>query len=320
MPPLKNFRKCSYNPIAPTPRFVYKDSLNQHMLTHTDVATVDCPICGKGFKQRGSMYKHKAMHGPGKYICDTCGRRFDRKEYLLAHLKTHGDKQQCGACKIMVYHLDKHICKADKADPQHYCTICGMSFRQKRYLYEHIRYNHKMRSDLFKCQICEKTFKYRGSLYNHKKFCKLPNQNFTFKTDATDDNLSTEDVSQDAQDISQDEHDISLDTQDISQDIRDISQDTQDISQDTQDISQDEQDISLDTQDISQDIWDISQDTQDISQDAQDISKDTQDISQDTQDISQDAQDISQDAQDISQDDTCTPASDNIPWAFNIIS
>ena len=240
--------------------FVYKDSLNQHMLTHTDVATVACPICGKSFKQRGSMYKHKAIHGPGKYICDTCGRRFDRKEYLLAHVKTHGDKQQCGACKIMVYHLDKHICKADKADSQHYCTTCGMSFRQKRYLYEHIRYNHKMRSDSYKCQICEKMFKYRGSLYNHKKHCKQPNQNFTFEKDDTSDNLSTWDNSQDASDHSQDAQDISQDAQDILQNAQDISWDAQDISQDAQDISQDAQDTSQDAQDISQDAQDISQD------------------------------------------------------------
>ena len=78
-----------------------------------------------------------------KHACDSCGRKFDLKEYLLTHIKTHGDKQQCSAWKASVFHVDKHICKAERGDPQIQCSLCKKHFRQKRYLWEHIRYSHK---------------------------------------------------------------------------------------------------------------------------------------------------------------------------------
>ena len=177
--------------------FVYKDSLNQHKLTHTDVATAVCPICGKTFKQRASLSKHKSIHEPAKYTCDSCGRKFYRKEFLLAHLKTHGDKKQCSACKARVFHLDKHICKMERREPQHQCPVCEKRFQQKRYLTEHIKSTHT-KTRLFVCIKCNKTFNYRASLHNHNKYCMLQNQNHAIETNApsTENEFTTEDIAQ----------------------------------------------------------------------------------------------------------------------------
>ena len=72
--------------------FVYKDVLDQHMRTHTDIATFSCDICGKSFKQRAGLYKHKNTHGPPKHVCEVCGREFFRSDYLRKHRKTHENK------------------------------------------------------------------------------------------------------------------------------------------------------------------------------------------------------------------------------------
>ena len=152
--------------------FVYKDSLNQHLLTHTDAANEICPTCGKNFKHRGSLNKHMRMHGPARFACGFCDRRFDRKEYLLAHTNTHIGKQQCSACNASVFHLDKHICKKERGEPKYQCQTCNKKFREKRYLWEHTKYSHKQTSS-FGCQKCGKAFNYRSGLYNHKKQCEL---------------------------------------------------------------------------------------------------------------------------------------------------
>ena len=155
-------------------KFTYKQTLSAHILTHNDqaVASYVCDICGKTFKQRGGLHKHRAEHNLSKHICDSCGKQFYRREYLTRHIRTHGEKQECNSCKRLVYHLDKHICKAQKLERMHNCKLCNKSFKQKRYLWDHCQYMHKTEKT-YECQLCDKVFNHRASLFNHRKHCKI---------------------------------------------------------------------------------------------------------------------------------------------------
>ena len=99
---------------------MFSDTLEEHLVTHTDVKTHICPICGKGFKQRDGMNKHLTVHPEPKYFCEICGKHFDRKLYL----RLHGEKQERLTCKACVYHLDRHVCKANRSVPMHECHVC----------------------------------------------------------------------------------------------------------------------------------------------------------------------------------------------------
>ena len=154
---------------------MYKGTLDEHMVKHTNIAAFACNICGKTYKHRKGLSNHKKIHEPAKHVCEKCGRKFFRKEYLLEHIKTHRDKEQCSSCKAVVF-LDKHVCKKDRK-PQFPCDVCGKLFRRRRYLQEHIRCLH-MRAESYNCTKCDKTFSFRSGLYNHyKKYCGLQNWN-----------------------------------------------------------------------------------------------------------------------------------------------
>ena len=48
-----------------------------------------CPHCSLSLSSRGSLFNHVKLHSnTGKrWICDQCGQEFNRKDYLMAHLK-----------------------------------------------------------------------------------------------------------------------------------------------------------------------------------------------------------------------------------------
>ena len=135
----------------------------------------------QAFKQRGSLHRHKIIHQPAKHVCDTCGKTFFRKEYLLAHIKTHGDKKECSKCGIRVFHIDKHVCKDERQDAQFPCDVCGKYFRERRYLQEHVKYTH-IKAVLFDCKNCGKSFKNRSSRFNHSRVCRIQNGDHAMKT------------------------------------------------------------------------------------------------------------------------------------------
>ena len=58
-----------------------------------------CNICGK-LVNRKNILRHLDSHGPKKFRCDICDKRFATKDYLLQHERTHQKPQdiQCHLC------------------------------------------------------------------------------------------------------------------------------------------------------------------------------------------------------------------------------
>lgn len=93
--------------------FSRKKNLAQHMRLHTDQnVKMTCEICGKEFIYKWSLKVHMQTHANFKeYSCE-CGKRFNRRDKMLEHRKTH----------------DKTKERVVKKDPYE-CSECSATFR-----------------------------------------------------------------------------------------------------------------------------------------------------------------------------------------------
>lgn len=69
---------------------VTRDNASRRSTTHS------CQRCGRTFTRRADVAKHvRVVHDRVKnYVCDICGRRFGRKDYLAVSWKIEGKQQQ----------------------------------------------------------------------------------------------------------------------------------------------------------------------------------------------------------------------------------
>ena len=59
-----------------------------------------CNVCGKQFKIRDLLTKHKKIHAEAKYVCKICGKRFKSSNNKKCHEKqVHSTvRYLCDAC------------------------------------------------------------------------------------------------------------------------------------------------------------------------------------------------------------------------------
>ncbi|XP_063390618.1 zinc finger protein 2-like [Cydia fagiglandana] len=106
------------------------------------------------------------------YMCDSCGKTFQRKNNLIQHIQLHLNKENSDS-KYMTF---KH----------HMCEVCGKLFTQIGHLFRHIR-THK--GEKYACNICKKEYTRYNNLREHncdrnrqKPYsCEICNKHFTRK-------------------------------------------------------------------------------------------------------------------------------------------
>lgn len=93
--------------------FRHKKNLAEHMRLHTNQnLKMTCEICGKEFIRKWSLKMHMQIHANFKeYSCE-CGKRFNRRDKMLDHRKTHEKKKE----------------RVTKKDPYE-CSDCSATFR-----------------------------------------------------------------------------------------------------------------------------------------------------------------------------------------------
>jgi KRAB domain-containing zinc finger protein len=113
-----------------------------------------CDLCQKVLSSTAHFAKHmKTIHKPKEFICDYEGKTFNTKDKLRLHIFQHRKyyKISCNVCnkeyktnQSMRKHLMTHF-------QQHQCSICGVIFKYKRLLDNHIAALHED-SQEFQCK------------------------------------------------------------------------------------------------------------------------------------------------------------------------
>lgn len=110
--------------------WIVKSSMKQHMEKHKSNTGAECNICGKFFKSKLSVYKHKTVvHSTNfKFECTYCDKKFHRKVKMQEHVAVRHTRDFLFKCRV-----------------QH----CGREFRSEANWKIHEKKNHPVEYEKF---------------------------------------------------------------------------------------------------------------------------------------------------------------------------
>ena len=178
------------------------EALQQHHNENHNViidrSTVLCEICNTKFAHIKYLKKHiSEIHTKAtQYVCDTCGKKFNRKSNLKEHLLIHTDLRlsKCDVCEksyrtpsALKLHYRMHTGKSNfderpqgriqlsrliSGEKPYVCNMCHVkAYSYNTDLKRHKRTVHGVLGKQFDCQICSKIFYEPKLLRYHMRKC-----------------------------------------------------------------------------------------------------------------------------------------------------
>ncbi|KAM6452447.1 uncharacterized protein PHA67_018766 isoform 1-T2 [Liasis olivaceus] len=138
----------------------------------TVVSDLTCLDCGRSFKQRADLRRHRYVHTREKpYACTLCEKCFRHPSNLHIHLRTHSGERpyqcpECGKAFSQSCNLRTHR-KIHTGSKPYQCCVCGKSFCHSSNLTIHQRVHTGERP--YPCSACSKRFSDRSTLVQHER-------------------------------------------------------------------------------------------------------------------------------------------------------
>ncbi|XP_076033526.1 uncharacterized protein LOC143020721 [Oratosquilla oratoria] len=170
--------------------FINNSSLNQHMRDHIREEMFKCDMCNHKFRREHHLNKHRQFHlvqqqfqnntnmgidsettsEPLMFMCEICGRVFDKRKYLYTHSNVHSRQRSfsctyCGKDLASRLALKNHT-MIHTGEMPFKCNLCGKQFRSSSNLKRHERTHTEQ--DALHCDVCDETFYSPELLTQHK--------------------------------------------------------------------------------------------------------------------------------------------------------
>ncbi|XP_068939649.1 histone-lysine N-methyltransferase MECOM isoform X6 [Petaurus breviceps papuanus] len=156
-------------------------SLEKHMLSHTEEREYKCDQCPKAFNWKSNLIRHQMSHDSGKhYECENCSKQvFTDPSNLQRHIRSQhvGARAhacpECGKTFATSSGLKQHKHIHSSVKP-FICEVCHKSYTQFSNLCRHKRMHADCRTQI-KCKDCGQMFSTTSSLNKHRRFCEGKN-------------------------------------------------------------------------------------------------------------------------------------------------
>ncbi|XP_070609688.1 histone-lysine N-methyltransferase MECOM isoform X4 [Erythrolamprus reginae] len=155
-------------------------SLEKHMLSHTEEREYKCDQCPKAFNWKSNLIRHQMSHDSGKhYECENCAKVFTDPSNLQRHIRSQhvGARAhacpECGKTFATSSGLKQHKHIHSSVKP-FICEVCHKSYTQFSNLCRHKRMHADCRTQI-KCKDCGQMFSTTSSLNKHRRFCEGKN-------------------------------------------------------------------------------------------------------------------------------------------------
>ncbi|XP_056379427.1 zinc finger and BTB domain-containing protein 41 [Hyla sarda] len=168
----------------------FPDGLAPVVLEKSSKKYLKCPKCEKVFDRVGKYESHTRVHtGEKPFECDICNMRYSTKSNLTVHRKRHNSDTElprkdhkcpfCSKLHASRKTLVKHVKRFHAENAQEFltikriksdgwkCDICNKSFTRRPHLQEHMILHSQDKP--FKCTYCDEQFKSRFKRLKHQE-------------------------------------------------------------------------------------------------------------------------------------------------------
>ncbi|XP_075038683.1 zinc finger and BTB domain-containing protein 41 [Mixophyes fleayi] len=168
----------------------FPDGLAPIVLQKSSKKKLKCPKCEKIFDRVGKYESHTRVHtGEKPFECDICNLRYSTKSNLTVHRKRHNSETEiprkehkcpfCSKLHASRKTLVKHVKRFHAENAQEFltikriksegwkCDICNKSFTRRPHLEEHMILHSQDKP--FKCTYCDEQFKSRFKRLKHQE-------------------------------------------------------------------------------------------------------------------------------------------------------
>ncbi|KAK9502420.1 hypothetical protein O3M35_011202 [Rhynocoris fuscipes] len=176
---------CGKPPQQLCPHCPYRTKLKSNLKAHIISKHVFyflerfvCNACGSSYKYKQGLAQHlKFFCGkPPQLQCPYCDYKAKFKSNLKGHIASKHIKRRhlCPQCHRSYKYkrgLNQHLKFECGKDPQQFCPYCPFKTKHRNTLNKHIVIRHlDAASRRFLCKQCNKSYKYRQGLRTHQKF------------------------------------------------------------------------------------------------------------------------------------------------------